>query len=40
MRSTFQTGEAIKQLLHLQAKTALIERDGVEVEIAIEALQK
>jgi len=35
-RSKKKTGEAIEQLLHLQAKTALVLRDGKEVEIPVE----
>lgn len=35
-RSKLKTGEAIEKLLSLQAKTALIEREGKEYEIAIE----
>lgn len=38
-KSKLQTGEAIEKLLSLQAKTALVERDGKEVEIAIDAVQ-
>ena len=34
-RSKLQTGEAIEKLVGLQAKTALIERDGHEIEIPI-----
>ena len=34
-RSKQRTGEAIEKLLELQAKTALVIRDGVEVEIPI-----
>lgn len=34
-RSKLKTGEAIEKLLGLQAKTALVERNGQEVEIAI-----
>jgi len=34
-RSKFRTGEAIEKLLNLQAKTALVWRDGVEKEIPI-----
>lgn len=37
-RSKLQTGEAIEKLLGLQSKTALVERDGKEVEIPIEEL--
>jgi len=35
-RSKLKTGEAIEQLMNLQAKTALVERDGVEIEIPVE----
>ncbi|MHB1346332.1 MAG: heavy metal translocating P-type ATPase [Candidatus Humimicrobiaceae bacterium] len=35
-RSKLKTGEAIEKLINLQAKTALAEREGVEVEIPIE----
>ena len=35
-RSKLQTGEAIEKLLSLQAKTALVERDGKELEIPID----
>ncbi len=31
-----KTGDAIQKLLHLQAKTALVERDGVEKELPID----
>jgi len=34
-RSKIKTGEAIEKLMDLQAKTALVERDGKEVEIPI-----
>lgn len=34
-RSKLMTGEAIEKLLNLQAKTALVERDGKEVEINV-----
>ena len=34
-RSKQKTGEAIEKLLELQAKTALVVRDGIEVEIPI-----
>lgn len=36
VRSKHKTGEALEKLLHLQAKTALIRRDGEEVEVPIE----
>ena len=35
-RSKLKTGDAIEKLLNLQAKTALVVRDGKEVEISIE----
>ncbi|MDQ5962257.1 MAG: P-type Cu+ transporter [Patescibacteria group bacterium] len=35
VRSKKKTGDAIEKLLHLQAKNALVVRDGKEVEIAI-----
>ncbi len=38
-RSKLRTGEAIEKLLNLQAKTALVERDGKELEIPIEQVQ-
>ena len=38
-RAKGRTGDAIKKLLNLQAKTARIERDGDVVEVAIETLQ-
>ena len=34
-RSKVKTGDAIEKLLNLQAKTALVVRDGVEVEISV-----
>jgi len=34
-RSKVKTGDAIEKLLNLQAKTALVVRDGVEVEMSI-----
>lgn len=39
-RSKLQTGDAIQKLLWLQAKTAIIEKDGMEVEVSIDQLQK
>jgi Cu+-exporting ATPase len=39
-RSKLQTGDAIQKLLGLQAKTAIIEKDGVEMEVSIDQLQK
>ena len=38
-RAKGQTSEAIKNLMKLQAKTARIERDGQEIEIAIEQVR-
>lgn len=35
-RAKIKTGDAIEKLLNLQAKTALVIRDGVEIEISIE----
>lgn len=35
-RSKLLTGEAIEKLLNLQAKTALVERDGREIEVKVE----
>lgn len=35
-RSKLLTGEAIEKLLNLQAKTALVVRDGKEIELALE----
>ncbi len=35
-RSKLKTGEAIEKLINLQAKTALVERDGKEFEIPVE----
>ncbi len=35
-RSKLKTGDAIEKLLNLQAKTALVVRDGKEIEIAID----
>lgn len=37
-KSKLQTGDAIEKLLQLQAKTALVEKDGKEVEIAVDQL--
>lgn len=34
--SKLRTGEAIEKLLNLQAKTALVKRNGVEIEIPVE----
>ena len=34
-RSKIKTGDAIEKLLNLQAKTALVVRDGIEIEISI-----
>jgi Cu+-exporting ATPase len=38
-RSKLKTGEAIEKLINLQAKTALVERNGEEMEISIEQVQ-
>lgn len=38
-RSKLQTGEAIKKLLNLAAKTAVVKRDGKEIEIPISEVQ-
>lgn len=38
-RSKLQTGEAIEKLINLQAKTALIIKDGVEIEVPIEQVK-
>lgn len=38
-KSKLQTGDAIQKLLGLQAKTALIEQDGKEIELAISDVQ-
>jgi len=38
VRAKAGTGEAIRSLLGLQARTARVERDGVELELAIEAV--
>lgn len=35
-RSKLKTGDAIEKLLNLQAKTALVVRNGIEIEISIE----
>jgi len=37
-RSKIKTGEAIQKLLSLQAKTAIIEKNGVEKEVSIDEL--
>jgi Cu+-exporting ATPase len=37
-RSKLKTGDAIEKLLNLQAKTALVVRDGKEVEVPIEQI--
>lgn len=39
-RSKKKTGEAIKALLGLQAKTALVDREGVEMEIPLDQVVK
>lgn len=36
MKSKLKTGDAIEKLLHLQAKSALIEKDGTAVEMSLE----
>lgn len=36
VRSKMKTGDAIEQLLNLQAKTALVIRDGKEIEISVD----
>lgn len=38
-KSKLRTGEAIEKLLNLQAKTALVERDGKEIEISIDEVR-
>lgn len=38
-RSKIKTGDAIEKLLNLQAKTALVMRDGTEVEISVSDVQ-
>lgn len=38
-RSKLSTGEAIEKLLNLQAKTALVERNGIEIEIPASEVQ-
>ena len=35
-RSKLKTGEAVEKLINLQAKTAIVEREGIEIEIPIE----
>lgn len=39
-RSKLKTGDAIEKLLNLQAKTALVIRDGKEVEVPVSQVQK
>lgn len=39
MKSKIKTGEAIEKLLNLQAKTARVIKDGVEIEIPINEVQ-
>ena len=39
-RSKMKTGEAIEKLINLQAKSALVQRGGVEVEIPVEQVRK
>lgn len=38
-RSKLKTGEAIEKLMDLQAKTAIVERDGKEIEIPISQVE-
>ena len=38
-KSKLQTGESIEKLLSLQAKTALVERNGEEIEIPVDEVQ-
>lgn len=38
-RSKIKTGDAIEKLLNLQAKTALVIRDGKEVEVSVNAVK-
>lgn len=38
MRSKMKTGDAIEKLLNLQAKTALVMRDGKEIEIPVDTV--
>jgi Cu2+-exporting ATPase/Cu+-exporting ATPase len=35
-RSKLKTGEAIEKLINLQAKTAIVEREGLEIEMPVE----
>lgn len=39
-RSKMKTGEAIEKLISLQAKTALVRRSGMEIELPIEQVRK
>lgn len=39
-RSKIKTGDAIEKLLNLQAKTALVFRDGIEIEIPIDKVAR
>ncbi|MEI6847389.1 MAG: heavy metal translocating P-type ATPase [Chlorobiaceae bacterium] len=39
-RSKMRTGEAIEKLIGLQAKTALVKRDGTEIEISVNEVKK
>lgn len=39
-KSKLKTGEAIEKLLNLQAKTAIVERAGEEIEISIDQVQR
>src|SRR3989338_9234873 len=38
-RSKLKTGDAIEKLLNLQAKTALVIRDGKEIEVSVQDVQ-
>lgn len=38
-RSKLKTGEAIEKLMNLQAKTALVERNGIEMEISVDKVE-
>jgi Cu2+-exporting ATPase/Cu+-exporting ATPase len=40
MRSKIKTGDAIEKLLNLQAKTAVIIRDGKEIEVPIQEVKR
>lgn len=39
-KSKIKTGEAIEKLMNLQAKTALVEKNGIEIEVKIEEVEK